>query len=62
MITETSYGLSRKLSIPYEEALPKVKDALSEEGFGVLTEIDCQGDHPREAPDGLPQVRHNWRL
>ena len=42
MITETSYGLSRKLSIPYEEALPKVKDALSEEGFGVLTEIDVK--------------------
>ena len=28
MVTETSYGLSKKLSIPYEEASPKVKDAL----------------------------------
>ena len=36
MVTETSYGLSKKLSIPYEEASPKVKDAPKEEGFGVI--------------------------
>ena len=36
MVTETSYGLSKKLSIPYEEASPKVKGALKEEGFGVI--------------------------
>ena len=42
MVTETSYCLSKKLSIPDEEASPKVKDALKEEGFGVLTEIDVK--------------------
>ena len=36
MVTETSYGLNQKRSIPYEEALPKVNDALKEEGFGVI--------------------------
>jgi uncharacterized protein (DUF302 family) len=42
MVKQTAYGLSRQLSIPYEEALPRVKDALKEEGFGVLTEIDVK--------------------
>lgn len=42
MVTQTAYGLSRRLSMPYEEALRRVKDALKEEGFGVLTEIDVK--------------------
>ena len=42
MVTETGYGLSKRLSVPYEEALPLVKDALKDEGFGVLTEIDVK--------------------
>lgn len=42
MVTETGYGLSRQLSLPYDEALPRIKDALKEQGFGVLTEIDVQ--------------------
>ncbi len=36
------YALSTVLDSPYEEAVSKVKDALKEEGFGVLTEIDVQ--------------------
>ncbi len=42
MVTETAYGMSRRLRFPYEEALKRVKDALKEEGFGVLTEIDVK--------------------
>ncbi len=42
MVTESTYGLSRQLSVPYEEAVIRVKEALKEEGFGVLTEIDVQ--------------------
>ncbi len=42
MVTQTTYGLSRKLSLPYEEALSRVKAALKDEGFGVLTEIDVK--------------------
>ncbi len=42
MVTETAYGMSRWLRFPYEEALKRVKDALKEEGFGVLTEIDVR--------------------
>lgn len=35
-------GLKRTLSIGYDEALPKVVEALAAEGFGVLTEIDVR--------------------
>lgn len=35
-----SYALSRTLPISYEEADRRVREALQDEGFGVLTEID----------------------
>lgn len=34
------YALARTLAISYEEADRRVRDALQDEGFGVLTEID----------------------
>lgn len=30
------------LDEPYDEVVPRVKDALKDQGFGVLTEIDVQ--------------------
>ncbi|MGD9934414.1 MAG: DUF302 domain-containing protein [Dehalococcoidia bacterium] len=36
------YGMRRELAIGYEEAVAKTKDALKEQGFGVLTEIDVK--------------------
>jgi len=42
MVTQTPYGLTRQLSAPYDETVVRVKAALKEEGFGVLTEIDVQ--------------------
>jgi uncharacterized protein (DUF302 family) len=38
----TSYGFGTTLQMPYEEAVPRVKEALKAEGFGVLTEIDVR--------------------
>lgn len=37
-----SYALSRTVDLSYEEADKRVRDALQEEGFGVLTEIDVK--------------------
>jgi uncharacterized protein (DUF302 family) len=39
-VTEASYAIGRTVSYSYEEADRRVRDALKEEGFGVLTEID----------------------
>jgi uncharacterized protein (DUF302 family) len=36
------YAFSTVLDTSYEDAIPKVTDALREEGFGVLTEIDVK--------------------
>jgi uncharacterized protein (DUF302 family) len=37
-----SLGIRRDLEIPFSEALDRVPDALKEEGFGVLTEVDVK--------------------
>jgi uncharacterized protein (DUF302 family) len=42
MDRQTPYSFSRVLSLPYEETITKVKEALKTEGFGVLTEIDVK--------------------
>lgn len=42
MSPTVAYGIRKILSCTYEEALPRVKEALSKQGFGVLTEIDVR--------------------
>jgi len=42
MATKQSYGIERRLDVPYEQAVEKVAAALAGEGFGVLTEIDVK--------------------
>lgn len=37
-----SYAYQAKLNLPYEQAVQKVTEALKEQSFGILTEIDVQ--------------------
>jgi uncharacterized protein (DUF302 family) len=37
---QVSYAIARTVPLPFEEADQRVRDALKEEGFGILTEID----------------------
>jgi uncharacterized protein (DUF302 family) len=37
------YAIGTTLAAPYEQLVPRVKQALKDEGFGVLSEIDVQG-------------------
>lgn len=37
-----SYAKTVALDLPYDEAVPKVKDAFKAQGFGTLTEIDVR--------------------
>ena len=41
-MVKSSYGFGTTLQISYVEAIPRVRDALKTEGFGVLTEIDVR--------------------
>lgn len=38
----TRYGLRRVVEAGYDETLARTRDALKEQGFGVLTEIDLK--------------------
>jgi len=38
----SEFGITTRLSLPYQEAVERTKAALKEEGFGVLTEIDVK--------------------
>jgi len=38
----SQYAFTAVLNIPYEDAVSKVTEALKEEGFGVLTEINVK--------------------
>jgi uncharacterized protein (DUF302 family) len=38
----SKYGFSKTIDVPYDEAVEKARDALKEEGFGVLCEIDIK--------------------
>src|SRR5688500_18385608 len=40
--TSSSYTLNGTTSLPFADAVTRVRGALKEEGFGVLTEIDVQ--------------------
>jgi len=37
-----SYYFSKKLDLRFEEVMEKVTDALKNEGFGILTEIEVK--------------------
>ena len=38
----TRYGISITVDLPYDVAVERTREALSAEGFGVLTEIDVR--------------------
>ena len=37
-----SFYMAKSLSLPFEDVLVKAREALTAEGFGVLTDIDVR--------------------
>jgi uncharacterized protein (DUF302 family) len=38
----TPYGIGKSVALPYEQTVERVRAALQNEGFGILTEIDVK--------------------
>jgi uncharacterized protein (DUF302 family) len=41
-VVTVDYGISIAIAAPFAETVQRVRDALRQQGFGVLTEIDMQ--------------------
>lgn len=52
-----SYYLSRTLQMPFDAAVQRVTEALSKEGFGVLTDIDVQATLKKKLDADVPSYR-----
>jgi len=51
------YGIGRDLDLPFQEVLGRTREALKDEGFGVITEIDVQKTMKEKlGVDGRPHV------
>ncbi len=42
IVQSPRYGLSRQVSLSYEQAVERITETLKEQGFGILTEIDVK--------------------
>lgn len=51
----TTYGITTKITAPFDEAKQRVRAALKMKGFGVLTEIDVQAKMKEKIDKEMPQ-------
>ncbi len=51
------YYFSKNVNMPFDEAIEKVTEALKEEGFGVLTDIDVAATMKKKLDKDMPAYR-----
>lgn len=51
------YYFSKNVKIPFDEVIEKVTEALKEEGFGVLTDIDVAATMKKKLDKDMPAYR-----
>ena len=56
------YGFKKELSLPYEEVVVKVTEALKKEGFGILTEINIKDKLKEKLGVDFNKIHHPWRM
>lgn len=52
-----SYAFGRTVDLGFDEAVRRATEALAQEGFGVLTEIDVAGTLKRKLDKDIPPYR-----
>ena len=53
----TNYGFGKDVDLEFDAAISRVTDALAEEGFGVLSDIDVAGKLKEKLGKDLPRYR-----
>jgi uncharacterized protein (DUF302 family) len=53
----TKYGFGRTVEIPFADAITRVTQALQDEGFGILTEIDVAATMKKKLNHDMPPYR-----
>ena len=54
---ETAFGFGKRVSTDFETTIDKVTEALGDEGFGVLTEIDVAATLKKKLDVDMPRYR-----
>lgn len=57
MAVNIKYGFGKTVRLPFADALGRVTQALQDEGFGVLTEIDVQATLKKKLGADMPPYR-----
>ena len=53
----TNYGFGKTVDMPFDDAVPHVTQALQNEGFGILTEIDVSATMKKKLDKDMPPYR-----
>jgi uncharacterized protein (DUF302 family) len=57
MAMNTKYGFGRTVDISFADAITRVTQALQDEGFGILTEIDVAATMKKKLNHDMPPYR-----
>ena len=53
----TNYGFGKTVDMPFDDAVTHVTQALQNEGFGILTEIDVSATMKKKLDKDMPPYR-----
>ena len=59
---EISYGYSRTIGAPYSEVVARTREALRQEGFGVLCEIDLKEKLKEKLKQAEESLNHQEKI